>query len=161
MSHVRRAILALLLVAAAPVAAQTSVDLGGLSADPTAPVEVTADQLSVDQDQGTAVFSGNVVIGQGALRIAAAEVQVVYDGTSGNIARFHATGGVTVVTETEEAEAQEADYDLTAGILTLSGEVLLTQGQSALSAERMVVDVEAGTATMEGRVRTVFQQANP
>ena len=58
--------------------AQTNIALGGISADPTAPVEVTADSLNVDQDSKSAVFSGNVVIGQGDMRISAAQVKVIY-----------------------------------------------------------------------------------
>ena len=146
------------LCLAAPGAAQTGIVLGGIEADPQAPVEITSDSLTVDQQSGTAVFTGNVVIGQGELRLAAARVRVVYGEAAGEIARLEASGGVTFVTATEAAEAQEAVYDLQAGRLVLTGEVLLTQGQSALSAERMVVDLEAGTAQMEGRVRTVLPQ---
>ncbi len=39
----------------------------------------------------------------------------------------------------------------------LTGDVVLTQGPTALSANRMVVDLRAGTGQLEGRVRTVFQ----
>lgn len=137
--------------------AQTNIALGGLNADPTQPVEITADALTVDQDTRQATFQGNVVIGQGSLRIAAATVQVVYDQASGQIARLSAAGGVTLVTDTEAAEAQSAEYDLTTGLLTMTGDVLLTQGASALSAERMVVNLTDNTARMDGRVRTVFQ----
>ena len=143
-----------------PVAAQTNIDLGGITTDPTAAVEVAADSLSVDQDTGTAIFDGNVVIGQGDLRIGAGRAEVVYDRASGDIARFAASGGVTFATATEAAEAQNATYDLTNGKLILMGEVLLTQGPSALSADRMTIDVKTGNAQMEGRVRTVFQQGN-
>lgn len=154
-----RTLLVLLALLAAPaVLAQTNIDLGGIRADPGAPVEVAADSLRVDQDSGTAIFSGNVVIGQGSLRMGAGEVEVVYSDATGDIARLKAAGGVTFATDTEAAEAQTADYDLTTGTLTLMGEVLLTQGASALSAERMVVNLETGTAEMSGRVRTVFQQ---
>ena len=69
-----------------------------------------------------------------------------------------ASGGVTFVTETEAAEAQSASYDITTGMLTLEGDVLLTQGASAISAGRMLINVTTGTATMDGRVRTVLQQ---
>lgn len=150
----------LLAILAAPAGAQT-VGLGGLSADPSAPVEVTAETLSVDQSTGEATFSGNVVIGQGGLRLAAAEVTVLYSEATGEIARMQAAGGVTFVTETEAAEAEAADYDLESGLLTLTGNVLLTQGANALSSDRMVVDLGAGTARMEGGVRTIFggQQA--
>ena len=152
------ALFALLLIN--PAIAQTNIDLGGITTDPNAAVEVAADSLSVDQDTGTAIFDGNVVIGQGDLRIAAGRAEVVYDGASGNIASFAASGGVTFATATEAAEAQNATYDLTNGQLVLTGEVLLTQGPSALSADRMTIDVETGNAQMEGRVRTVFQQGN-
>ncbi|MCC5972538.1 MAG: LptA/OstA family protein [Rubellimicrobium sp.] len=138
--------------------AQTNIDLGGIRADPSQPVEVTADSLSVDQASRRAVFSGDVVIGQGDLRIGAGSVEVVYDEETGQIARLIASDGVTFVTATEAAEAQRADYDLITGILSLSGDVLLTQGASALSADAMTVNLNAGTAVMEGRVRTVFRQ---
>ncbi len=141
-----------------PASAQTNINLGGISADPTAPVEVSADNLSVDQDSGTAIFSGNVIIGQGALRLSAGNVEVVYSDATGDIARLKATGGVTFVTATEAAEAQTADYDLTAGTLVLTGDVLLTQGASALSADKMSINLTTGNAEMSGRVRTVFQQ---
>lgn len=149
-------ILALLLGTASN--AQTNIDLGGISADPKAPIEVSADNLSVDQDSGTAVFSGNVVIGQGDLRLSAGSVRVVYSDSTGDIAQLLATDGVTLVTDSEAAEAATADYNLTTGILTLSGSVLLTQGASALSAEQMTIDLNSGRAQMSGRVRTVFQQ---
>lgn len=143
---------------AGPALAQTNVDLGGLRADPTAPVEITADSLTVDRESGSAVFSGSVVIGQGEMRIAAGRVQVTYDDATGDITRLAASGGVTFVTGTEEAEAAQADYDLAGGLLTLTGDVLLTQGPSALAAERMVVNLATGSAQMDGRVRTVFAQ---
>ena len=149
-------ILALLLGTASN--AQTNIDLGGITADPKAPVEVSADNLSVDQDSGTAVFSGNVVIGQGDLRLSAGSVRVVYSDRTGDIAQLLATDGVTLVTDSAAAEAATADYNLTTGILTLSGSVLLTQGASALSAEQMTIDLNSGRAQMSGRVRTVFQQ---
>lgn len=151
---------ALLILAPLGAVAQTNIALGGLNADPTEAVEITADQLTVDQDSRSATFVGNVIIGQGELRIAAGTVQVIYDDASGQIAQLMASGGVTLVTATEAAEAQSAEYDLTTGLLTMTGEVLLTQGASALSADRMVVNLTDNTARMDGRVRTVFQQDN-
>lgn len=146
---------------ALPVVAQgTAITLGGLNADPSAPLEITADSLSVDQDTGVAIFTGNVVIGQGDLRLSAGEVRVVYDDTTGEIDSLDITGGVTFVTATEAAESQTASYNLETGQMTLSGDVLVTQGASAIAADRMTVNLETGTARMDGRVRTVFQQAD-
>ena len=152
-----RALILFLALLAGPALAQTNLNLGGLAGDSDAPVEITADTLSVDQQAGTAEFDGNVVIAQGDLRLAADAVSVSYDEASGAITRMVANGSVTFVTATEAAEARAADYDVTSGTLTLTGDVLLTQGPSAISAERMVVNLDTGTARMEGRVRTVFQ----
>lgn len=145
---------------ATPAIAQTNINLGGVRADTSAPVEVTADTLNVDQDTGTAVFDGNVLIGQGTLRLSASRVEVIYNETSGEISRLNASGGVTFVTETEAAEAASAVYDLAGGTLTLSGDVLLTQGPSAISAGQMIINLSTGSAQMSGRVRTVLQQGN-
>ncbi|MDZ4096892.1 MAG: lipopolysaccharide transport periplasmic protein LptA, partial [Paracoccaceae bacterium] len=35
-------------------------------------------------------------------------------------------------------------------------DVLLTQGQTAIAGQKMVADLKAGTAVMEGRVQTTF-----
>lgn len=148
------------LLFAGPIFAQTNINLGGIRADSGAPVEVAADNLTVDQSSGTAVFTGNVLIGQGDLRLSAGTVQVIYSEATGDIARLVASDGVTFVTATEAAEAQSAIYDLATGVMTLKGSVLLTQGASALSAENMTVNVNTGSAQMSGRVRTVFQQGN-
>jgi lipopolysaccharide export system protein LptA len=156
---------ALVALAAAGAAAQsTDVAFGGLRHDSTLPVEVTAERLTIDQTDGTAVFSGNVVVGQGEMRLAAAEVRVRYataggGDATGRIQELIATGGVTLVSGAEAAEAREAVYTVATGVIVLTGEVVLTQGRNALSGDRLTVDLNAGTGVMEGRVRTVFQPA--
>ncbi|MEE9427658.1 MAG: LptA/OstA family protein [Paracoccaceae bacterium] len=140
----------------------TEVAFGGLQHDTTQPVEVSADQLKIDQATGTASFSGNVLIGQGELRLSAAEVLVEYAApegdATGQISRLLASGGVTLITGgNEAAEAQKAEYSIDNGTIILSGNVILTQGVNALSSERMVVNLGTGQATLEGRVRTIFQ----
>ena len=42
----------------------------------------------------------------------------------------------------------------------MTGDVLLTQGTSALSGKQLTVDLNTGTGVMEGRVQTVFVPAN-
>lgn len=158
MTSLRPFILSLLLALPLAATAQTNIDLGGVTADPDAPLEITADSLTVNREDGSAVFEGGVLIGQGDLRIAAGRVEVRYDDVTGDISLLDASGGVTLATANEQAESQSAQYDLGTGTLTLIGEVLLTQGQSALSAERMVVNLDNGSARMEGRVTTIFRQ---
>ncbi|MDW4497999.1 LptA/OstA family protein [Sulfitobacter sp. D35] len=159
MTRLRDLLTVLVLLAfAAPLGAQTaSVAFGAIQQDTGLPVEVTADNLAVDNATGTAVFSGNVVIVQGEMRLAAQEVLVVYRGTAEGIARLEAKGGVTLVSGPDAAESQTADYDIDAGTIVMNGDVLLTQGQSALSADKMTVQLDDGTAQMAGRVKTILQ----
>ncbi|AKS47653.1 lipopolysaccharide export system protein LptA [Octadecabacter temperatus] len=158
MTFFKSALLCVILVVAGPAFSQTDINLGAINADPSAPLEITSDSLSVDQDNGTAIFQGNVLIGQGDLRLNAGRVQVVYNDASGDISRLSASGGVTFVTATEAAESSNAEYNLDAGTLVLSGDVLLTQGNSAISANSMRINLSDGSAQMEGRVRTIFNQ---
>ncbi len=135
----------------------TEVQFGTMQQDSSLPVEVSADQLSVDQSSGVAIYSGDVVVGQGDMRLAAQRVRVVYAEAAGRVERLEATGGVTLVSGEEAAEAERADYNLSDGTVVMTGNVLLTQGQNALTADRMVVNLDDGTAQMDGRVRSVFQ----
>ncbi len=153
----------ILAVAAATAPSETAaqgaqVSFGSMQQDTSAPVEVTADSLSVNQSNGTALYQGNVVIAQGDMRLAAPRVLVVYSEQAGRIERLEATGGVVLVSGEEAAEAERADYNIEAGTVVMSGNVLLTQGPNALTAERMTVNLETGSAQMSGRVKTVLQQ---
>lgn len=135
---------------------QTNFSFGGLSVDATAPVEMTSDNLQVDQATGNAHFNGNVVIGQGDLRLSADSVIVDYS-DAGGVDVLNASGNVTLVTATQAAEAAVAIYSLVERTITLQGDVMLTQGQSALLADSMTVDLETGNAVMNGRVRSILQ----
>lgn len=153
-------LLPLLLALSLPVAAfaqQAQIDFGGLSQDPSAPVTVDADSLSVNQTEGTATFTGNVRVAQAEMRLSAAEVQVEYGETEGEITRLHATGGVTLANGDVAAEAREATYTIAAGTVQMDGDVLLTQGQSTISGQSLLIDLQAGTGTMQGRVQTLFR----
>ena len=132
--------LALVPVAGLPVVAQTSIELKGLRQDTTLPVEVTSDSLSVDQGSGQATFAGNVKV-----------TQVYLDGR------------VLFASPTDAAEADAAVYTIASGEVVMTGDVLLTQGQTTISGNRLVYDLDAGTGSMEGRVQTVFVpgKANP
>lgn len=151
------AVLVLALFPAALLAQGAQIAFGDVTQDTSQPVEVTADNLAVDQNDGTAVFTGNVLIGQGKMRLSAARVQVHYDQAGNRIERMVASGGVTLVSGDDAAEAQNADYSIDTGMIKMQGDVLLVQKKSAITADRMTVDTKSGTAQMEGRVKTVLQ----
>lgn len=155
-------IAAICLLPQAALAQSADLAFGGVGFDNSAPIEVSADNLSVDQNDGAAIFEGNVIVAQGDLRLAAEFIRVEYatdeDGnTTPSIGQVRASGGVTYVNGDDAAEAADALYTVETGDLVLSGDVLLTQGPNAISGDRLVVDLDAGTGRMEGRVRTVFQ----
>lgn len=160
---IKRSILASLLMAIClPVAAfaQADVAFGGLKHDSSLPIEISADRLQVDQSSGAATFSGNVVIGQGDMRLSAGKVRVEYAtgaDTTGEISRLHATGGVTLVNGAEAAEAREAVYTIASGVVVMTGGVILTQGQNALASDKLTVNLATGTGQMDGRVKSIIQ----
>ena len=150
----------LLLVFSAATAASQSANIavGTGAFDASLPVEVTADELSVDQSNGKAVFDGNVLIVQGEVRLSAGTVTIEYaeEGSANAISRLLASGGVTFVTASDAAEARDAVYSVSDGTVTLSGNVLLTQGANAIAGDKLVVNLSDGNGRMEGRVRTVI-----
>lgn len=153
----RCAALAFLLALPALAMAQTAkVAFGGLKQDTTLPVEITADTLEVNQTDGQATFSGNVLVGQGDMRLSAARIRVEYAEGGQDIRTLHASGGVIIANASDAAEAAEAVYTIASGNVVMTGNVLLTQGPNAISGERLVLDLQAGTGVMEGRVKTVF-----
>jgi lipopolysaccharide export system protein LptA len=146
-----------LALAAASAEAQQKIAFGELDQDTSLPVQVTADQLAVNNADGTAVFSGNVVVTQGKMTLAAGEVKVTYGTEQNDIETLVASGGVTVVNLGDAAEAQEAVYTIDSGVIVLSGDVLLTQGGSAMAGQKLTINLKDGTGVMEGRVTTTFQ----
>lgn len=154
----RRGLLAFVLTAAGSLAgAQTAtVDFGGLRADPKLPVEVTAESFSVDQANHTASFSGAVRVSQGDMVLTAGEVRIEYAEDGKSIARLIASGGVVLKAGEDAAQAGEAVYVLASAEVTLTGDVVLTQGAAAISGQKLVVNLSNGTGRMEGGVTTIF-----
>lgn len=143
-------------LASVAIAQGTKLSFGGIKADPSQPVEVTADNLEVDQTTGQATFSGNVLVTQGEMKLSADKVQVIYDQEARKMARMDATGNVLLASGPDAAEAQNAEYTVDSGTIVMTGNVLLNQGPSTIAGERMVVDLTTGAAQMSGRVRTLL-----
>lgn len=158
MSLKRGYLFALSLLLAPPAIAQTNIALDGFSADATAPVEIASESLTVNRESGSAVFTGDVVIAQGKLRLSADSVEVIYLEASGDISRLLAEGHVIFVTENDAAQSDRAEYNLTDRRLIMTGNVMLTQGASTIASDRMTVNLDTGEAQLDGRVRTTLTQ---
>jgi lipopolysaccharide export system protein LptA len=66
-----------------------------------------------------------------------------------NIRRIEARGGVTVITKDQNASGDLGVYDLIAKTITLTGNVVVSQGQNVIHGERVIVDTVTGNARVE------------
>lgn len=132
------------------------VNFGGIQNDPDAPIEVTSNQLDVNQDEGWAIFTGDVIVGQGEMRLFAPWVKVFYTEGGGDIERVEAKDGVTLVNGPEAAEGETAVYTLSDSMIVMVGDVLVTQGGSAVSGDTLRANMDTGEARVEGRVRSLL-----
>jgi len=148
--------LPLALISSAVTAQSASIAFGTIKADPTLPVEVTADALEVNQTDGSAEFQGNVLVVQGVMRLSADTVLVSYKPEQKGIDQLEAIGNVILVNGPDAAEAERAEYTIDSGTVVMTGNVLLSQGSSTLTSNQMVVNLNTGTAQMSGRVKTIL-----
>jgi lipopolysaccharide export system protein LptA len=148
--------LAVALLSTGASAQQAKIAFGDLKQDTTLPVEVTADQLAVNNADGLAVFSGNVRVVQGEMTLTAAEVQVIYGTEMGDIEELIASGGVNVTNLGDTATSRDAVYTIDSGVIVMTGNVVLTQGPSKMMGQTLSINLTDGTGIMEGRVTTTF-----
>ena len=162
------------------------------------PVQIEAATLEVRDKNKTATFSGNVQVVQGDTTMKCQSLVVFYGqeiGIAGNgkpaaapvtttkstpgmpqgaqnIRRIEARGGVTVITKDQNVKGDTGIYDLESKTITLSGNVVVSQGQNVIHGEKVVVDTVTGNAKVEsgssnggagagapgpGRVRALIQ----
>ena len=147
----------LVALSGAAMAQGTQVAFGTIQQNDGLPVEVTSDSLAVDQTAGTAVFTDNVIVVQGEMRLSADEVTVLYDLEAKRIQNIEAIGNVVLISGEDAAESERANYNVNDGTIVMVGNVLVAQGPSALTADQMTVQISDGTAQMNGRVKTILQ----
>lgn len=153
----RFALCLMITLSAQIAAAQTAgIAFGGIKGDPTLPVDVTAESLTISQKDGSAEFAGKVLVIQGAMRLSADLLRVEYKADKSGVARLFATGNVLLINDADAAAADEAIYTVDEGQVLMLGNVRLTQGATILTAPKMIVDLKTGLGTLEGGVKTSF-----
>lgn len=136
--------------------AQTGIALSGPTHSTNQKVEMTADNLTVQQASNSAVFSGNAIVAQGAVRFSADTITVQYNPNGQAISDINASGKVVFTNGVESAEANSAQYNVTSNVVVLMGNVLLLQGPTAISGDRLRLNLSTNKATVSGNVKTVF-----
>ncbi len=117
-----------------------------------APVNYAADRIELQDRQNRVVLSGNVDISQGDLRMRAARTNVAFTNEDSlQIQRIDATGGVVVTRGAESARGDVAVYDFNRNIITLAGNVELRRGTGTLNGGRLVIDLNTGVSSVDGR----------
>jgi lipopolysaccharide export system protein LptA len=156
--------------------------LQGFSQNREQPVHIEAATLEVRDKQKEATFSGDVNVTQGDTNLRCKSLVVFYEGGPGEagnsktltaakpgpggeqrIKRLEARGGVVVTQKEQTASGQLGIFDMKTNTVTLTGNVVMTQGKNVLRGDRLVVDLTSGVSRVEsgkdghGRVEGLFQ----
>jgi len=127
-----------------------------------APVDVTADRIEVQDRADRALFVGNVHATQAELVLDTDRLTVAYSnkpGASGatssaaggvQIHRLDAAGGVVVHSPSETAKGDLGIYDLDRKLITIIGNVRLTQKDNLVTGQRLVINLDTGRAVVDG-----------
>ena len=148
--------LGLLLLSSKVFAQNASLSLSGANHDINLPVEITANNLSINQSSNSAIFEGAAYVGQGSLRLSANKIVVNYNQDTGKVTSVEATGKVVFTNGEVIAEAESAIYKIDSGLLSMSGNVLLVQGKSTISGNYLDMNILKNIANLSGNVKTTL-----
>lgn len=120
--------------------------------DSNAPVDFSADRIEVQDRADRVIVTGNVVVTQGDMRLTADRLTVAYARGSGvEINRMDAVGNVVVTRAGETARGNVAVYDLDRKLITMVGNVQLNQNGNRLTGGRLLIDLNTGRSSVDGR----------
>ena len=158
--------------------------LQGFSQNRDEPVHIDAATLEVRDKDKVATFSGNVHVKQGDTDMRCKSLVVFYEqddvkpaapkggkpmqqaepGPGGNqkIKKLEARGGVIVTQKEQTATGELGIFDMPSNTVTLTGNVIMTQGKNVLRGDKLIVDLTSGVSRVEsaknghGRVQGLF-----
>ena len=163
------------LLLGAPAHAQFSANGG--------PIDITADQLELVDADHLAVWRGAVEALQDRNRMHADQLKVYFEGQPGSgqgsggsaaaapgrnwgkVKRVEAEGNVFFITPSQTARGDHGLYEMGANAITITGDVIVAQGQSVVHGDKLIIDTKTNKATMvstahgrgaPGRVRGIF-----
>ncbi len=145
---------------AGPAAAQ-------LATASNAPVDITADELETANNACTSIWRGHAEALQDTARLRADVLTADFEvkpghgggsgggssGACGDLIRLKANGSVYYATPTQKVHGDNALYDAASTTLTITGDVVATQGQNVLRGTRMVFNTQTGQGHMEGTAK--------
>lgn len=140
MTH-RERLIAIVLLAAGAATAHAALTL-----DRSAPISIEADTAVIDEPAGSAVYSGNVMLKQGGMRLQAGTL--VLHVKDGRAHKAVATGkpvkldqAATADTEATHAEARQITFLIAEDRMVLEHQARLTQGERLFQGAHIDYDV--------------------
>ena len=118
-------------------------------------IEIEAEHVDIDREEGRAVFEGGVVLRHGSLQLRCAQLVAEVD-DRGRLSRIDATGGVQLSAGDVSATAGRATYAPSTGVLTLSGQPRLRHPSGDLRGRVIVFRSREGRVSVE-EARGVFR----
>jgi lipopolysaccharide export system protein LptA len=144
-------------------AASAANDFGLSKRDTNAPIQVSADRFDADFNAKSGMYSGNVVVVQGDLRLRSDKVRVnVVDGKPDKIFAY---GNVVFSAPNGNAQGDNGVYDVAPRLITLTGRVVLTKEKNVMRGTMLTVNLVTGQAQLGakgapgGRVQGLFTPA--
>lgn len=135
------------------------------------PIKIDADRLDVFDKEGRAVFAGNVIAVQGDSTMKCSLLTVFYEagraaaaagqagrekegsplgGGDSAIRKINCKGPVTIVSKSQVATGDNAEFDRARNKVVLSGNAALSDGPNVTRGERVAYDLNTGIANVEG-----------
>ncbi|MBL8771923.1 MAG: organic solvent tolerance protein OstA [Phenylobacterium sp.] len=160
-----------LALAAAPLAAASAQGLGPDSDGK--PMDITADELEVQNKACVSTWRGKAEALQGSARLRANVIRAVFatkpgasggtgTGACGDLIRIEAEGDVYYVTSKDQrVRGDNGVYDASSETVTLTGDVVAVQGQNVLRGSRMVFNSTTGEGRMVGTATGRNAQGRP
>ncbi len=135
------------------------------------PIQIEADKLEIIDNQNTALLTGNVSVVQGTTLLKARQIKVFYlrsedqSETNSGIRKIDASGKVAIRSEDNHVTADEASVDMVKEFVTLTGNVLISQGQNIVKGCIVTVDLKrnvsnvkpcGGSSSGSGRIKLLL-----
>jgi len=154
----------LLMALAAPAAAEQTAPIAKGMLNPDAPIDVSSDNFTMDQNAKIGVYTGNVIVHQGEVRMRCnvLRAHLVDDKPD----KIFVQGHVVIDAPSGVATGDSGVYDVTPHIITLTGNVVLTKDQNVMRGPQLVVNLVTGQATLAGgagkpgRIQALFTPKN-
>ncbi|MEO0327175.1 MAG: lipopolysaccharide transport periplasmic protein LptA [Pseudomonadota bacterium] len=119
------------------------------------PIQIEADRLEILDNENTAFLTGNVSVVQGTTILKAKQLTVYYlrsdqsDETNSGIRKIIASGKVAVRSQDNHATSDKAVVDMVTEIVTLTGNVFISQGNNIAKGCEVIVNLKTSVSEIK------------